>query len=548
MSRKKVTAVSKKKPHLHLNCFLAKAHVSAGDFSSLLVADAPVTPYSLTPGAELNGTLYVKEQKERVPSWYGAVRAFVGVDIESLQNKSSSAVLIFEASGRVFAVTFGYGRFLLNDHMFEPDFGIKTALNTLESESLRTVDVFTLDGDSLQKKTQAPRSAAVASFGIDVSRDVLRGITGKPKQSTEFTTVAGGDSMFSFSMPMDPNDLSGIAADLLRFYGLSDYRAQFSWVDNVRRVQDQVAINKYDDLLVQALKAGVASGVSVVPPEILKWEDIESFSFTRNKGDLRPVLETEAYLKTLDCATLTIERVKQDRLFIYDRDGRENSYSVYKCIYIEIADAGKSVVLFGGKWYEVDSTFMGQIDSVLSSIPTCQLSFPRVYFWDDAAGKQKIEAEGEYNARACQGGNYYLLDRKLIKSGRTTSPIEFCDLLTVDKKLIHVKHRKGRSAGLSHLFAQGAVSAEVLLGDRDFRKRARAKLRQVDPALADIVPLGKVQSSEFEVVFLILDDDAADVKAGLPFFSKVNLVRTFEGLSQRGFSVSVAGVGRESKP
>jgi uncharacterized protein (TIGR04141 family) len=205
------------------------------------------------------------------------------------------------------------------------------------------------------------------------------------------------------------------------------------------------------------------------------------------------------------------------------------------------------VILFGGAWYEVDRSFMGQINSVLSLIPTSTLSFPKVYFWDDA-GKEKIEPEGDYNTRACAGGSYYLLDKKLIKSGRTTTPIEFCDLLTVDRKLIHVKHRKGRSAGLSHLFAQGAVSAEVLLGDREFRKRARDKLRRVDAALGNLVPLDKVESSKFEIVFLVLDDANADVKAALPFFSKVNLARTFEGLSQRGFLVSICGVGRELRP
>src|SRR5690606_26173463 len=115
------------------------------------------------------------------------------------------------------------------------------------------------------------------------------------------------------------------------------------------------------------------------------------------------------------------------------------------------------------------------------------------------------------------------------------------DLLTADRKLIHVKHRKGLSAGLSHLFAQGTVSAEVLLGDREFRKKARAKLRAIDPVLTDTVSLDDIKSSDFEVVFLVLDDKSTDVKAALPFFSKVNLVRTYEGLSQRGFSVSIRG-------
>ncbi|WP_406708317.1 DUF6119 family protein [Vibrio gangliei] len=38
------------------------------------------------------------------------------------------------------------------------------------------------------------------------------------------------------------------------------------------------------------------------------------------------------------------------------------------------------------------------------------------------------------------------------------------------------------------------------------------------------------------------------LKSILPFFSKVNLTKTYENLSQRGFKVSIAGVGKVKKP
>lgn len=38
------------------------------------------------------------------------------------------------------------------------------------------------------------------------------------------------------------------------------------------------------------------------------------------------------------------------------------------------------------------------------------------------------------------------------------------------------------------------------------------------------------------------------IAGNLPFFSKVNLSKTYESLSQRGFNVSIAGVGTEDRP
>ena len=127
-------------------------------------------------------------------------------------------------------------------------------------------------------------------------------------------------------------------------------------------------------------------------------------------------------------------------------------------------------------------------------------------------------------------------------------PSGLCDLMTTNKQFVHVKHRKGGSAGLSHLFAQGRVSAEILLGDKEFRKATRKVLRRVEPCLQDAVPLDNFKSDGVEVVFLILGEDSSTLKANLPFFSKVNLSNAFENITQRGFHVTIAGVDKEPKP
>ena len=177
--------------------------------------------------------------------------------------------------------------------------------------------------------------------------------------------------------------------------------------------------------------------------------------------------------------------------------------------------------------------------------------FPKIYVWEEKKDEQlksKIETEGDYNERVANDYSYHLLDKKLIKSNKTTSSIELCDLMTDNKQFIHVKHRKGGSAGLSHLFAQGSVSAEILLGDKEFRKKARTVLKKVSSGLQDSVSLDNFKSDGVEVVFLILGEDSASLKSNLPFFSKVNLSKTFENLSQRGFKVTISGVDKELKP
>ena len=448
------------------------------------------------------------------------------------------------------AFTFGYGRFLLDTKYFVHDFGIKTALNTLKHDSLRSVDLFTLDDQAVQKKSQAARESDVGVFGIDISKDVLRAVTGSPKAGVNLKNISGGDSVFSFGLELNIDEISDLISTLSDYYNNDSYKGEFSWVDNIRKIKESSEISNLDDQLVTALKAK-SLDVCVTIPELTDWDSIWGFSFTRSKNIINPTIDIKDYFANLDIAAVSVDSIRRDRLFVYDVHENETEHQIYKSIYFEHKMNNKIYVLFSGTWYEIDDGFMSRINSTLSLIPLSSLPFPKVYTWSEVQGgktKDKIETEGDYNERAASTYSYHLLDKKLIKSNRTTTPIELCDLMTDNKQYIHVKHRKGGSAGLSHLFAQGSVSAEILLGDKEFRKATRKVLKRISNGLQNTVPLDNFKSDGVEVVFLILGEDSLTLKDNLPFFSKVNLSKAFESLTQRGFKVQIAGVSTIPKP
>ena len=538
--------MSESKPYIQLNSFLAKPEFAGNDLTYFISAGAKVNSYDALENFNIDGQLFVKRSSEKKPKWSNFAESICGKDLDELSNKSSSAVLIIRANESVIAFTFGYGRFLIETAYFVQDYGIKTALNTLDHSSLRCVDLYTLEDQAVQKRSQAARESEVSVFGIDISRDVLRAVTGSPKAGVGLKNISGGDAVFSFGVELAPVDIPALANRLLDYHANEDYKENFSWVDNIRRIKDKNLIASLDDKVVAEIKAK-SHKVVVTLPEIAQWDSIYGFSFTRSKSKINPTIEAEDYLDNIEANSVTIETVKRDKLHVHDVHENEFDYPLYKCLYFEEVVGQKTCILFSGIWYEIDNTFMARINNILAKIPICDLEFPTVFTWveDD---KSKIEAEGDYNERAANNHGYNLLDKKLIKTNRTTSAIELCDLMTNDKHLVHVKHRKGGSAGLSHLFAQGGVSAEVLLGDKDFRKEARKVIRKVNAALVNSVPLDNFKSDGFEIVFLILGEDSSTIKDNLPFFSKVNLTKAYENLSQRGYKVSVCGAGVEAKP
>jgi uncharacterized protein (TIGR04141 family) len=104
---------------------------------------------------------------------------------------------------------------------------------------------------------------------------------------------------------------------------------------------------------------------------------------------------------------------------------------------------------------------------------------------------------------------------------------------------VHVKRDLG-SSDLSHLFAQGAVSAELLQSDRDFCKAAQRVVDRVAGNRRFSIFFPKlVVASKYEIVYAIIADwRGRHLSEVLPFFSKVNLRAFCQRLLGRGFKVS----------
>ena len=128
------------------------------------------------------------------------------------------------------------------------------------------------------------------------------------------------------------------------------------------------------------------------------------------------------------------------------------------------------------------------------------------------------------------------MDKKNIRYGGGASQIEFCDLFTRNRVMVHVK-RYGGSSVLSHLFAQGVVSATLFLQDSDFRR----KVNQALPASHRLSrPERRPNVQHYEVAFAIVSRSRGDL--ALPFFSKVNLRNACQTLTGFGYQVTLTKI------
>lgn len=131
------------------------------------------------------------------------------------------------------------------------------------------------------------------------------------------------------------------------------------------------------------------------------------------------------------------------------------------------------------------------------------------------------------------------MDKKLVSTGVSRNSIEFCDVYSLDKELLHVKKGHGSSV-LSHLFNQGYVAAELLL-QRPFREELYSVMHNEGYDDWIIEPQNSVNPNEYSIVYCIITDDNA-VRPAIPFFSKVAFRNIAKTLKNMGFKVYLKNI------
>ena len=173
--------------------FLVKEGLKLKDVWS---EDAEGDQTAVSVAKALSGTLMIGANKSRAPSWVKYLRPHVEAgQLDKLRNSSTASALAFEASGRIFVATFGYGRFLVRAEACEPDFGLKVAVNMVEPDHLKSIDARGFEELTLHTQRDVSRESAFSAFDLDVEKDVVRSITGSPNDDELARRLSGADAL-----------------------------------------------------------------------------------------------------------------------------------------------------------------------------------------------------------------------------------------------------------------------------------------------------------------------------------------------------------------
>lgn len=484
-----------------------------------------------------NGTFYYGESHSNKPGWLKNFFAPSFAEDIDLFNSSSSGVYLYKEKIKskeyIFALAFGYGWQFLKPGIYDERFGLITALNIIDAEKLRKIDKKSMISAPKDTTEQLSKAGGISEFGIDIEQDLLRSVSGVPKNQDTFGKIVTGREALSLAVKIDQLKIKELIDACFERYSSKDYKMEFDWVDQISEVKDPKIIEKLNSSLVENIKNKSFDKTWMAVPEIIEWDTIEGFKYGGQTGtEIYSDISIKDFISFIQ-DDITVDLLKNKQVFGLDNQSQNIKFiwTAFQCLYSEVKDDQNknTFLLTNGKWYQIEKDFTEIVDKNYNDLITSStISLP----------EYNHKNEGEYNdSIPTTNTNYLSLDRKLINYGGKYNKIEFCDLLSKDKKIIHVKHYGGSSV-LSHLFSQGLVSGELMISDSKYRKKVLEKITNVDFKM--IKENQKPKPSDFEIVYAIIS--SSDKQLDIPFFSKVSLKNAKSRLESFGYKVCLVKV------
>ncbi|EGR3257455.1 sporadically distributed protein, TIGR04141 family [Vibrio parahaemolyticus] len=495
---------------------------------SFIKIDSAKKPISLAiPGID-QATLYIKQQAEpKRPKWVSFFTDSHQVD-ESIfgYNSHVAAVLVVRMSERIFVLSFGMGRFLIELDRIERDFGLKVTLNSVDPQKLKSVDKTDHSvSNPLISRNQSSKLSNLNNLDVDEEMEFLNSLTGESKIEGLGTVISGRDSLTIFIN----SKLINIYTIIEKVKSLYEKKipTEFEWIENIYRIKDPEIIELLDSIVDDRIRNNELDSMWLAEPEIVSWEDQVGYSFsTAKNATYTQTLDLKSYI-TYRKNTST-EQMKKDKVYTLNLDYNViRTWSIYRCLYAEVNDNNEQYILRNGDWYSINNKYLDTLNECMSKIKPYDFSFP---IYDK-------ETEYIYNKEvATAHKNIEIMDQEFIYYGGSYSKNEHCDLIKDSKEFIHVKLYRG-SSSISHLFAQGLIASEAFIFDELYRMKLNDKL----PEHIQLEnPHERPEPSQYKIVYAIAAN--RNFPKDLPFFSKVTLKNTLKRLQGLGYKVRVAMV------
>lgn len=314
---------------------------------------------------------------------------------------------------------------MLNQDAIERRFGLKTALNLIDPDSVKKFSKTKMDSNPKNENSQLSKKAKVAEFGIDISQDLIKGVSGsiKAEYVAQFGKNVSGTDSLNLRVSCDVANIRDVAEAIVGVYHDDSYKETFGWIDQIQEVKDKALKQSLDDKIVEELNQRSNYNIKIWAsiPDFIDDEDLDGFRIGKNKGEPVDDIDREMIIQKLN-GKINLNRLKNLSVFAVSATS-EISYldrwSAYRCLYAEIPKDGKLFLLLDGSWYTVNNEFVKEVQDDFNAI-----TYSKTNFID-----YNHKNEAVYNKALAKSLKAECYDADLIVLAGYDR-IELCDVLT----------------------------------------------------------------------------------------------------------------------
>ncbi|MFP5497392.1 MAG: DUF6119 family protein [Gammaproteobacteria bacterium] len=486
------------------------------------------------------------------PPWLNFINEKLPTDVAPLfssKSKSPNGILFLTVNDRVFAATFGRSAVsYLDRDAFEPDFGIKTAMNMCGNEEIRQTksESHAITPTHIDRQVNKPIDSF--AFGLSEAED-LRYISAHMKDHKNITLQGRNNLTIKIigKEKLNWQVLVDYCENFLLAYASKEYTKLFPNYKHFDEATESES-NKLDEILVTQLRLKNTSNISLGIPEVLIDPDY-GFAYSNHKKFSD---KTYAYLdicqifEHLEPEKITPAKLKSKYIYAYSYEEDQvlgyRKWPVYNCLSFELSLGSKYFVLSDGKWLEVDSDFYTEITN-FTKITLHEEACEEIYGGIDISDDLKMQnRESIFNKKICEiRPSCVLFDQAKLQIGSGRKDKEFCDILDLTNdgkiRIIHCKPYKN-SSSTNYLFSQAQFYSHAFINDQFFLGEIRGHiglststkkaeyLDYIKPDIADI------HGKDYVVCLWLLYDQRSvtPIKTEIPLMAQYELKLMHEHL------------------
>ncbi|WP_373808475.1 DUF6119 family protein [Streptococcus ferus] len=523
---------------------------NVSDFNQCLKSDYVSLDYKMVDESKIigitEGRIYIANSMESPVEWIDELNMYTKTYLDKMIyiNKSNKAVMMLKYRNKIFSFIYGYGRTMLKSSTIVKNFGLRTAINLISDENIKSLSTLNISDDYVDVQRQALNFVSQNSMPINTNSEILKSISGRASKQSQFSSISGSDNiLFSAS---SESSIQAVLDDLIGAYESKSYKEKgFEWIDYIQAVKENNIIFELDKKLIETIGNSELDKISICLNRIIEHGIIGGYFIKGMRQELifenfYDEIPTKGFVDyIIQTNDKKIAKLKASLLYFWNIEtGRpEKIANIYDCILFETDYEGERYFINNGDWFRIESDYFNRILEKIELIPKSSIVAPP---YKPTSGERKYD-EGIYNEEFAEQGEdvYSLFDKHNFRGtqwGR--SKVEPADIISRNGQFVHVK-KGGSSSTLSHLFAQGLVSSQLLKNEQEFRDF-------IDNEVSQKFGLNFTDSIEPEVIFGIIDRRYdRPYRDFLPVFSMINLCQVYDAITNLGYGCSILPIEQE---